>query len=108
MEGQLPGAAYQSIQSQLGSIAKSGGEKGNYAGQIKGILSSALNDSISNADQTAWQTANRQYGALKTIRNLVQKDGVNGDISPSALRGRVTASNAGKEAYASGRSGDLG
>jgi hypothetical protein len=31
-EGLLPGTAFQSVQSQLGQIARSGGEKGNYAG----------------------------------------------------------------------------
>lgn len=46
----IPGEAYQSIQSQLGKIAKGGGEKGNYAGQISGVLRDALNNSISDAD----------------------------------------------------------
>lgn len=36
------------------------------------------------------------------------KDAVNGDISPAQLLGRVTANNAGKEAMAAGRGGDLG
>lgn len=48
--GALPGDAYQSIQSQLGNIAKAGGEKANYAGQVRGILRDALNDSISPED----------------------------------------------------------
>lgn len=107
VDGAIPGDAYQSIQSQLGQISKSGGEKGNYAGQISGVLRDALGDSISDADQAAWQTANRQYANLKTIRDLVSKDQVNGDISPGALLGRVTANGAKKEAVASGRGGDL-
>lgn len=107
VDGALPGDAYQSIQSQLGQVAKSGGEKGNYAGQISGALRDALGDSISDADQAAWQQANRQYANLKTIRDLVTKDQVNGNISPGALLGRVTANGAKKEAVASGRGGDL-
>lgn len=70
-------------------------------------MQGALNDSISDADQAAWQTANRQYANLKTIRDLVNKDQVNGNISPSALLGRVTANGAKKEAVASGNGGDL-
>lgn len=106
-DGLLPGPAFQSVQSQLGQIARAGGEKGNYAGQLRGLLSSALDDSISPADQAAWRTANQQYGNLKTIRDLVTKDQVNGNISPAALLGRVTATGAKKEAVAAGRGGDL-
>lgn len=105
--GVIPGKAFQSIQSEIGSIAKSGGEKGNYAGQIRGLLSGALSDSISPADQQAWKTANQQYGNLKTIRDLVTKDQVSGNVSPAALLGRVTANGAKKEAVATGRGGDL-
>jgi hypothetical protein len=74
---------------------------------VSGILRDALDNSISPADKQAWQTANQQYANLKTIRDLVTKDQVNGNISPSALLGRVTASGAKKEAVASGRAGDL-
>lgn len=73
-DGILPGPAFQSVQSQLGKIARTGGEKGNYAGQLRGILSGALDESISAEDKAAWQVANRQYGNLKTIRDLVTKD----------------------------------
>lgn len=103
----LSGQAFQSVQSQLGQIARSGGEKGNYAGRLRSILSEALDGSISPADKEAWRTANSQYANLKTIRDLVTKDQIKGDVSPAALLGRVTATGAKKEAVASGRGGDL-
>lgn len=106
-DGVLPGKAFQSVSSQLGQIAKAGGEKGHYAKQLRGLLDTARASSISPEEQAAWQEANRQYGNLKTIRDLVAKGQVSGDISPAALLGRVTASGAKKEAVASGRGGDL-
>lgn len=106
-DGVLPGKAFQSVTSQLGQIAKSGGEKGHYAKQLRGLLDTARASSISPEEQAAWQEANRQYANLKTIRDLVTKDQVNGNISPAALLGKVTSSGAKKEAVASGRGGDL-
>lgn len=106
--GQIPGRAYQALDSQIGQLTKSGGEKALYLGKVREALRNAMDGSISAADRDAWQLARSQYKNLKTVRDLVAKDAVDGNIAPGLLRGRVTASQAGKEALASGRAGDLG
>lgn len=106
--GVMPGRAYQSMDSMLGKLTKTGGEKAHFLGQVRETLRNAMDGSISPADKEAWQLARTQYKALKTVRDLVAKDGASGDISPALLAGRVNASNAGKEAMASGRAGDMG
>lgn len=105
--GTLPGRTYQSLDSQLGKLTKAGGEKAHFLGQIRETMRGAMDESISAGDKAAWQTAREQYKALKTVRDLVAKS-PEGDISPALLMGRVNASQAGKEAMASGRGGKLG
>lgn len=105
-DGALPGKAYQSFDSELGRLMKTGGEKSFYLGQVRDALRSSMDEAISPADRAAWQTARGQYKNLKTLRDIVPQDG--GDISPAALKARVTANQAGKEAAASGRAGELG
>lgn len=104
--GVLPGRVYQSLDSELGRITKGGGEKAHYVGRVRETLRNAMDRSISPADQEAWQLARQQYRNLKTIRDLVAKESTDG-ISPAQLMGRVNANNAGKEAMASGRGGEL-
>lgn len=106
--GMVPGKAYQALDSQLGKLTKAGGEKAHFLGRLREATRDAMDSSISAADQAAWKEARGQYRNLKTVRDLVAKDAVEGNISPALLRGRVTASNAGKEALASGRAGELG
>lgn len=104
--GVLPGRAYQSLDSSLGKAMKAGGEKAHYVGQLREALRASMDEAIAPADQTAWQATRQKYKNLKTLRDIVPQDG--GDISPAALRGRVMANQAGKEAAASGRAGELG
>lgn len=105
--GALPGRAYQSLDSQIGKLTKAGGEKAHFLGQIRETMRGAMDESISAGDKAAWQTAREQYKALKTVRDLVAKS-TDGNISPAQLMGRVNATQAGKEAMASGRAGKLG
>jgi hypothetical protein len=105
--GAIPGRAYQSTDSQLGRLMKNGGEKAFYLGQLRDAMRGAMDQSITPADQEAWQTARSQWRALKTVRDLAAKDPA-GNIAPGQLAGRVGASNAGKEALASGTAGELG
>lgn len=104
--GILPGRAYQSLDSSLGKLMKNGGEKAMYLGQVRDSLRNAMDDSITPLDQAAWRTAREEYRNLKTIRDLAAKADGEG-ISPRALQGRVLATQAGKEAVASGRGGRL-
>ncbi|MDH0977742.1 hypothetical protein N5C16_00485 [Stenotrophomonas sp. GD03908] len=106
-DGVLPGQAYKSLDSTLGKIMASGGEKSFYIGQVRDAIREAMDESIEPAMRQAWQQARGQYKALKTVEPLVAKS-ADGSISPAQLMGRVTANNAGKSAMASGRGGNLG
>lgn len=106
-DGVLPGQAYKSLDSTLGKIMASGGEKSFYIGQVRDAIREAMDESIEPAMRQAWQQARGQYKALKTVEPLVAKS-PDGSISPAQLMGRVTANNAGKSAMASGRGGNLG
>lgn len=105
--GAMPGRAYQSMDSLMGKLSKSGGEKAHYLGQLRETLRNGMDSSITDVDRAAWDAARGQYKALKTITPLVAKDPA-GNISPAALAGRIASNNAGKEAMASGRAGELG
>lgn len=104
----VPGKAYQALDSKLGKLSKSGGEKAYYLGEVRNAIRDAMDSSIGPADQAAWQTARKQYRDLKTIRDLVYKEGADGRISPNLLMGRLGANNAGKESMATGSRGELG
>lgn len=106
-DGVVPGRAYQALDSKLGKLLKGGGEKAMYLGQVRDALRSAMDESITAADREAWQTARSQYKNLKTVRDLVAKEGADGNISPALLMGRVNATQAGKEANAMGRGGEM-
>lgn len=106
-DGVLPGRAYKSLDSTLGKIMASGGEKSFFIGQVRDAMREAMDESIDPAMRQAWQQARSQYRALKTVEPLVAKS-ADGSISPAQLMGRVTANNAGKSAMASGRGGNLG
>lgn len=105
--GIIPGKAYQALDSKLGKLMKSGGEKAFYLGQLRDALRGAMDDAIVPDDKAAWKLARSQYRNLKTIRDLVAKDSVDGNINPAQLLGRITSTGSGKEAMASNRAGDL-
>jgi hypothetical protein len=105
--GVIPGRAYQALDSKLGKLMKSGGEKSLYLGQVREAVREAMDQGISQADKAAWQQARSQYRNLKTIRDLVAKN-PEGNISPALLAGRINANEAGKESMAMGARGELG
>lgn len=109
--GELTGAQFKSLESELSNLSKAPGESGLYLAKLRDTLRSHWQDSVTkagnSADSDLLKLTNSQYGALKTIRDLVAKEGGDG-ISPQALMGRVTAGNAGKERMARGTLGELG
>jgi len=105
---ELPGAAYQSVDSSISNIAKSGGEKAQYLGEMQKAIREAMDRSISPADKEAWDTIRMQYKNLKAVRNAVAKDGASGNIDPNALLQALNSTEAGKEAMAMGTRGELG
>jgi hypothetical protein len=107
--GQLPGRAYQSIDSQLGRSIAKGGENSVPLSDLQEVLRDAMEASLPAAEAQAWATARAQWRDLKTIEPLIAKEGqVSGNISPGQLIGRVNANGAGKASMARGDRGDLG
>ncbi|MGS1076640.1 hypothetical protein [Pseudoxanthomonas beigongshangi] len=106
-DGVLPGRVYQSMDSQLGKLMKTGGEKSYYLGEIRDVLRESMDDAITGEARAAWQQARGQWRNLKTIEDLVGKSET-GAISPASLMGRVTANRAGKASMAAGTSGEIG
>lgn len=107
--GQLPGKAYQSIDSQLGRAIAKGGENSVPLGDLQEVLRDAMESSLPAADAQAWANARAQWRDLKTVENLVADQGiVSGDISAAKLMGRVNSTGVGKASMANGRRGDLG
>lgn len=106
--GTIPGAAYQAIDSKISKLLKAGNEQTPFLQQLQTSIRTAMDHSISPADQAAWQQARAQYRNLKAVRDIVGKGGGEGDISPALLMGRLNANNAGKEAMAQGTRGELG
>lgn len=104
----VPGRAYQSMDSMMGKLMKSGGEKAHFVGQLRDTVRGGMDNSISEADQAAWGAARGQYKALKTVRDIVAKDPQAGNVAPAQLASRIASNNAGKESMASGTAGELG
>jgi hypothetical protein len=104
----IPGSTYQAIDTEMGKLIKAGGEKAIYIGELQNAFRKAMDASIKPADQAAWSEARGQYKNLKAIRDIVGKEGSEGNISPALLMGRLNAAQAGKETMARGTRGDLG
>lgn len=105
---EVPGAAYQSLDSAVSKVLKAGGEKAIYLKEVQKAVRDAMDRSISPADKEAWDTARSQYRNLKAVRDIVAKDGATGDVSPTQLMAALNNSEAGKEAMAKGTRGGLG
>lgn len=103
----IPGNVYQATRSRLSRSANNNrASDPDYADALRGIrnaLDEAMGRSIAPADQAAWQTARREYGAQKTVEKAASKAGeltAEGQITPANLRNTVSAANRG--AYARG------
>jgi Transglycosylase SLT domain len=108
-DGTITGEAFRKINSKIGSqiASTSNGDLKNALGNLQDVMHDALQKSVSEKDAPLLQQARQQYAIGKTIEPLVAKS-ANGDISPSALMGRVTSNNAGKSRMANDRGGQLG
>lgn len=106
--GSIPGQAYQAIDTQISKLLRSGSEQTPFLQQLQHSIRTAMDHSISPADQAAWQAARSQYRNLKAVRDIVGKADGEGNISPALLMGRLNANNASKEAMAQGTRGELG
>jgi hypothetical protein len=105
----IPGASYRMMDSALGRSMRSttDGDKREALGQLRQILRSAMDNSISPEDAAAWRQANRDYANAKVIEDAMNSAGeiaATGQIPPLSLRGAVNRSTG--SGYSSGR-GDL-
>lgn len=102
--GVISGESYQALTRQgapLSRAQQSGDPNVRfYANQIREVLDDALQRSATPEMRETLQNARRQYRAMKTVEDLVEKS-PNGDISPALLMGRVRA-NTSNMAYGGG------
>jgi hypothetical protein len=105
--GVIPGKAYQSFDSRIGKVIKTGGEPGLYLGRLRDAVRETMDNSISAGDRAAWNKVRKQYAVLKTVEPLVAKS-ADGNISPTLLMGRLTSGNANVSRMATGGAGKLG
>jgi hypothetical protein len=107
--GVLDGKAFQKLDSRLGKAIGAGGERSVYLSDLQDTLRDAVESSLPAADAQAWAKARAQYRDLKTVEDIVAKNGLtSGDIPPASLQGRVTSNRSGKASMARGDRGDLG
>jgi len=88
--GTMPGDVYRMLDTQLGKAMKGGGDMAGALGPVRDSLRSAMDNSISKADQEAWQTARRQYGNMMAIANSRDKFG---NILPTTLYNKTAKGN---------------
>lgn len=103
--GQLDGRSVQSIDSALSKLQSAGGERAQYASQMRDALHDHLEKNMPRADFEAWRKTRGEYRNAMRIMGLVAKDG---EVAPAKLMGAVTANKAGKRAMARDRGGELG
>lgn len=84
-EGGIPGMAYRQFDSLLGRTARGAtGDLRNYLGELQSAVRSAMDRSISEADQQAWKLARQQYANLATVAPIAAKSEV-GNVSGRTL-----------------------
>lgn len=98
-KGNLSGAAYKEIRSELSSQANSAfkSEGGATLGQafktVRNALDDAAEKSLSPADQAAWQLAREQWGNFKTLTKGLVAEG--GNVSPARVAAQLRAQGPG-------------
>lgn len=82
----IAGRAYRELDSQIGRLTRStsNGDIKHYLGQVRDTLRTAMDQSISATDRSAWREARQQYANLMTVSPLAAKSET-GDISGKTL-----------------------
>jgi hypothetical protein len=111
----MSGAEYQAMRSRLSRQANNNRQADPDLSEVLRGMRNALDDamgrSIAPADQQAWQTARRQYGAQKDIEKAASRAGeatAEGQITPANLRNVASANNRGAYARGEGQFSELG
>lgn len=105
--GQVPGRAFQNIDTLLGNTVKNGGTAGHYAGEMQDALRNAMQDNMSPADASQLQNLRQTWQNIKQLAPIVAKQ-TDGNIPPNALMGAITSNGAGKNAMSRGLRGSMG
>lgn len=106
--GEISGPAYQGLRqtkSQLKDLQNSGGQLGQYAGEIKGHLDDLFRRTIPPDKADLLRKTDQQYAIMKQIRPVVNETGT---VPPARLMQIARSTDAGKERMAFGHGGDLG
>lgn len=107
----IPGQSYAMMDSELGTAIKnSDGYLRDALGTLRSTLRSAMDDSISPADQAAWQQARRQYANLMTTARATGGAGAQtalGNVSPLGLRSALDQSTGRGYVFGQGDQNDL-
>jgi len=108
----VPGSSYRMLDSQLGRSIRSttNGDLRGALGDLRTLLRTAMDASISPADATAWQEARRQYANMSVIANAAGRaggDAAEGMMSPVALRQALDTSTGGGYAFGRGDMNEL-
>lgn len=109
-KGVVDGTAFRRLNSEIGRKIRntSDGDLKSALSDVQETMFDALQRNVRSPDDLAsLMDARRKYAIGKTIEPLVAKS-INGDISPSALMARVTATGQGKTNMAMGHGGELG
>lgn len=113
-QGSMPGVQYQEMRSRLSrqanGLRNSDPTLSDALRDMRNALDNAMGRSIAPADQEAWQTARRQYGAQKVIEKTASRAGeatAEGQLVPSNLRNTVAAENRGAYARGEGQFSEL-
>lgn len=95
-KGQVSGLAYRRFDSALGRSMRStsNGDLRFALGEIRDVVRSAMDESISAADQSAWRAARQQYGNLMTVAPLAARSET-GDVSGRTLLSAANTANKG-------------
>jgi hypothetical protein len=99
-DGNIPGAVYQKLRSNLGALSKSP-QLAPVVGDIQESLDDAFQRSASPEDQQALTTARQRYRIMKQIEGAI--DPSTGDISPGKLLSQInTKANRNQSLYGQG------
>lgn len=92
--GTMSGRAYRNLDSELGRAARgtANGDLRNALVALRGTLREAMDRSISEADQAAWQGARREYANLMTVAPVAARSET-GDVSGRTLLSAANSTN---------------
>lgn len=106
-DGSLTGRTLQSLDQQARKWASGGGDRQHIVQAFRETLHEAFGRQAPPMVKATWDTARRQWAALKTLEPVVARN-TEGGVPLAQVQGAVNATKAGRTARARGRDGDMG